>query len=385
MSHPYRETNGDHSGKRISTLTLIVFFVSAILLFKMFQKSVLEHSQYAALAKNQYYIKEENPSKRGKIYAQDITAIDGKYPLAINVEKFGVNVIPKNIKDKNETAKQLAIILQMAERDIFDKINNNKPYIPPLARKIEKDVADKIINLDLAGVYMQSENYRYYPEDNLASQLLGFVNSEGAGNYGVEAYYNDLLRGRGGEVEGEKDTLGRIISIVKQEEVRDGTDLVLTIERNVQYMAQEKLKAAIEKYQADDGVVIIVEPQTGKIIAMVTLPDFNPNKYNELKQEDQKLFLNPAIANVFEPGSIIKPLIMGIALNEGKIQPDTEEIFSNFTVVQGYEIHTAQDKAFGKETMTQVLENSDNVAMIWVADKLGNDEMYKYLQRFGLT
>lgn len=384
MARPYQADSTDIYSKRISYVVAIFFVIAAILLFSLFKKSILEHGRYLALAKNQYYIEKENPSKRGTIYATDITSPDGVYPLATNVEKYSVSVIPKNIKDKEDASEKLSQILGMNESEIFEKINNDKPYIPPLKKHLDKADADKIIDQKLAGVYIESEDTRYYPENNLAGQVLGFVNADGQGNYGVEGYYDDQLRGRGGTIEGEKDTLGRLISVVKEEEVRDGTDLVLTIERNVQYMAEEKLKQAIDQFKADDGSITIIEPQTGKILAMAGYPNYDPNKYSEVPENEQKVFLNPVISNVYEPGSIFKPIIMSAALNEGKVEPDTEGTFSNMTSVQGYEIHTAQDKAFGKETMTQVLENSDNVAMVWVADLLGNETMYKYLMDYGI-
>jgi len=383
MTGPYVEKNNDENSKRITYILIGIFFIAGFITFKLFMKSIVEHNQYLALAKNQYYIKEQNPSRRGTIYAQDVTAEDKLFPIAINLEKFNVSLVPKNIKDKKEVAKNLSPIIGMKESEIMDKINNDKPYIPPIKKRIEKEAADKIVDLKMAGVFIEPEGVRFYPEDSLACHILGFVNAESRGNYGVEAFYDDQLRGRGGTIEGEKDTLGRMISVLNEEDVKNGTDLVLTIERNVEYMAHEKLAAAIEKFQADDGSITIMEPQTGKILAMVALPDYNPNKYNEVPPDQQNLFLNPVISNVFEPGSIFKPIIMSFAVNEGKVEPDTQEVFSNMTVVQGYEIHTAQDKAFGRETMTQVLENSDNVAMVWVSDQLGNDTMYKYLTDYG--
>ena len=383
MIRPYSDGKSDNYSKRVNFLILAIFVLGALLSYKMFKISIIDHGHYTALAKNQYYIQEKNPSKRGVIYATDITAPEKVYPIATNIEDYSVSVVPKNIKDKRATAEKLAGILDMKEDEVFEKINNDKPYIPPIKKSLEKDKADKIVELKLAGVFIEPESSRFYPENSLASHVLGFVNAEDKGNYGIEGFYDDQLRGRGGTIEGEKDTLGRLISVQKEEAVKDGTDLVLTIERNVQYIAQEKLKQAIEKYQADDGSITIIESSTGKILAMAAYPDYDPNKFNEVPVDNQKVFLNPVISNVYEPGSIFKPVVMSFAVNEGKVEPDTEGVFSNMTVVGGYEIRTATNKAFGKETMTQVLENSDNVAMVWIAGELGNETMYKYLIDYG--
>lgn len=372
-----------HINKRLSYLMIVIFLLSFVLLVKLFSKSVIEHKNYQALAKSQYMVKREIPARRGKIFAQDF-ASKQNFPLAINVEKYAVSVVPKNVSNKSKVAQELAKVLEMDEKEIFNKINNDKLYIPPLKKRLEKELAEKIVSLNLTGVIIIEEDIRFYPEKNLASQVLGFVNAEGEGKYGLEGYYNEELIGHSGIVEAEKDTFGRFISTDTSQIAQNGSDLILSIEHNLQFITEQKLREAMEKYQAEDGSITIINPKTGAILAMANAKDFDPNKFNEVPQDMQNLYMNPVISSVWEPGSIFKPLIMSIAINEGKVQPDSEEVFSNMTVVQGYEIHTAQDKSFGKETMTQCLENSDNVCMVWVANKLENNTIYKYLRDFGV-
>lgn len=371
--------------KRISYLMIGIFLFSMILMCKLFKVSVIDNSNYKVMAESQRIVKKQIYAKRGEILVNDLS--DNKYyKLATSEEKYSISVVPKNLSDKRQTANELASILELDENETFNTINNDKLYVPPLKRRVDLNIAEKIANLDITGVLILPEEVRVYPEDNLASHILGFVNNDNDGKYGVEGYYNDELKGHGGIVIGEKDALGDLISLdAANQAVQDGTDLVLTIEHNVQFMAEQKLRQSIEKYQADSGSIIIMDPKTGAILAMAGDKSFNPNKFNEVKQEDQNVFLNPTISNVWEPGSIVKPLVMAMALNDGKIEPDTEGVFSNMTVVQGYEIHTAQDKAFGRETMTQCLENSDNVCMVWIADKLGNEAMYNYFDSFGFN
>lgn len=374
--------SGHNWPKRISLLMAFIFIISFVLLFRLFQQGVLEHSKYIVLAENQYSLVKVMEPKRGQIYAKDF--VSGElYPLATNMEKYAVNVVPKNVKNRQETAEKLAAILAISKEEILAKINNDKLYIPPLKHQLEKEEADKISELKLEGVIITPESVRYYPEGDFASHVLGFVNDEGKGNYGVEGYYDSILKGEGGKIEAEKDAWGRLINISQSQNIRDGVQLILTIDRNVQNMVQEKLVQAKEKYGADNGSIVIIEPKTGAILAMAGNPSFDPNKFNEVAQDNQNIFVNPVIGNAWEPGSIFKPLVMSIGLDTGKVEPDTEEVFSNMVVVQGYEIHTAQDKAFGRETMTEVLENSDNVAMVWLADKIGKDEMYQYIEKYG--
>jgi len=368
--------------RRITLLMGVVFIIAVFLGWRLYTKSIGEHEKYKELADSQHTVRQSADSHRGKIYAQDISSQEN-VELVTNVEKYSISVVPKNVKDKKDLANKLGQLIGMSETNIFEKINNDKLYIPPLIRRADKELADKVLELNLLGVIVALEDGRYYPEETLASNILGFVNFEGEGKYGLEGFYNDQLKGTSGIIEGLKDTHGKVISTDTTKEINNGSDLILTIDSNVQYIAEQKVKEAKEKYQADGASIIIVDPKTGAVIAMAANTSYDPNKFNEIaNNEGPGIFNNKLISNTWEPGSIMKPIIMSAAIDSGKVQPDTEEVFTNMTTVQGYEIHTAEDKSFGKETMTNVLENSDNVAMVWVADKIGNEDMYKYLDKF---
>lgn len=368
--------------KRISFLIGAIIFVSLIFGWQLFSKSVLDHGKYTALAEDQYIVERKIPSSRGIVYARDIKEKSQYYPLALNEEKYQVLVVPKNIKDKSRVAEVLGTHLSLDQKELFDKINNDKSYIPPITHKLDKSKAEEILNLNIVGVLIISEEDRIYPEGNLASQTIGFVDSEGKGQYGIEGYYNEELSGNSGEMKAEKDTLGRLMSIGQEIPAQNGADLYLTIDRNAQYMAQKYLAESMKTYEAENGSITVVEVKTGKILVMAASPGYDPNTYYDTAKDHSDYFTNPIIANSWEPGSVFKTISMSVALDLGKVQPDTDGTFSNMTVVQGYEIHTAQDKAFGHETMTNCLENSDNVCLVWVADKIGNDDFLSYLQKF---
>ncbi len=381
----FAKTNIDDTSidKRITILMGIVLLFSIFLSYRIFVKSVLENDKYKALADSQHTVKQELNSHRGKILAMDSS--NGEITeLAINIEKFNVNVVPKNVKDAKDVSEKLSPLLDISENEIFDLIDNDKLYIPPIKKRVDKDLADKIIDLKLAGVLISAEDARYYPEHTLASNILGFVNFEGEGKYGLEGYYNAQFKGEEGTVEALRDTHGRIISSDIAQEVNDGSSLLLTIDINVQYMAEEKIKDAKEKFSADGASIIIMNPRDGSIIAMATDKTYDPNNFNEVAKDfGQSFFNNSIISDTWEPGSIFKPVVMGAGIDSGKLDYNTIETFSNMTVVQGYEIKTAENKAFGRQTMTQVLENSDNVGMVWVGNQMGNDTMYDYLDNFG--
>lgn len=367
---------------RISVLAIGYILIIIFFTYMFFSKSILDHDKIIALAQEQYIVEKDLPSSRGIIFAVDNNKKDKYYPLALNENKYEVLVVPKNIKGKESVADKLAQILKIDSKELFEKINNDKLYIPPIAKNIDKDLATQIINLNIQGVLLLSNEVRIYPEDNLASQIIGFVDAEGEGRYGLEGYYNNELKGIKGEIVGEKDILGRLISVDSVTEAKNGANLYLTIDRNIQYMATKYLKEAVEEMKAEKGQIIIIDPKTGNILSMAGLPDYNPNTYYETAKENIDYFLNPIISKVWEPGSIMKPIVMSMAINDGKVEPDTQELFGGYVNVNGYEIKNAMNRSFGRETMTQVLENSDNVAMVWVSGKFSYEEMRNYFQKF---
>lgn len=363
--------------KRLNLVIGIIIIVAAGLGFRLFQKQILEHADYLAEAEGQYILKKELPAQRGKIYASDM------FPMATNRQYYQVLAVPKNIKNPDTVAEKLAPILGLKKNEIFEQINNDKSYVPPLKHGLTEEEGDKIASLKIQGVIVLPESKRFYPESEIAAQVLGFVNAQGEGQYGIEGYFNDQLRGFGGEIFAEKDTKGRLFSIGEKIEPKDGSDYILTLDHNIQYQAEEILNEAVKTYQADSGFIGIMDPKSGAVLAMAGTPSFDPNKFNEVPQGQQEVFNSAGITAAWEPGSVFKPLIMAAAINEGKVQPDTEGVFSNKVTVDSYEIHTSTDQAYGKETMTQVLENSDNVAMVWVSEQLGKDLEYQYLKDFG--
>lgn len=369
--------------KRISFVIAGILLLAIIYTCQFFSKSVLDHSSCMAQAEKQYIVEEELPSTRGIIYASDKYSAGSYYPIALNEDTYQISVVPKNIENKEAVASTLADILKIDKKEIFDQINNDKPYIPPIAKKQSKEVANAVLNADLIGVIVKAEQSRIYPEDNLLSKISGFVDAGMTGRYGIEGYYNKELTGIGGEITAEKDILGRFISVGNKTDAQDGADLYLTVDRNVQYSAVEYLKKAVDEMQADRGSVTIVEPKTGKIVAMASIPDYDPNTYSKTAQEHDDYFTNTVISNVWEPGSIMKPIVMSMAIDQGKVEPDTTDDFAGSVTIQGYTIKNAKDRTFGHETMTKVLENSDNIAMTWVADKMSDEEMYNYFTDYG--
>lgn len=367
--------------RRLSGIITLSGLILLTFIGRIYQRTVVEYKDTVKAAENQYIYRNEVVGQRGEI---DVKSDDHTlYPLATNERRYQVIVVPNHVKDANATAKGLAPIIAMSENDIFNKINNNKFYIPPLKHRLSRDEADRIKSLHLPGVDLIPELVRTYPEQSLAAQVLGFVNNDGQGNYGIEGTFDQLLKGESGYQVGEQDSRGQLINLNDEVKAKNGVTIVLSINRDIQHYVETTLADAVKNFNADGGSVVVMNPQTGAIVAMASLPSFNPNEFNTVLKDDQHVFINPVVSNSWEPGSVMKPLIMAGAIDKGLVQPDTKDSFAASVRVLNHDIYTAEKEAFGVETMTQVLENSDNVAMVWVGNKLGNDGEFEAMKKFG--
>ncbi len=367
--------------RRLKILKVIWLSLNLILVLKLFRVSVFQSEKARAQASAQQITASSVEPKRGTIWAN---STEGLFPMALNEEKFQVWVVPRNLKNKSQAAYLLAKALSLDAKELFDKINNDKLYIPPIARRLDRVKAQATRDLKLEGVILKSESVRFYPEKETAGQLLGFVNFENKGRYGLEGFYQEELSGYGGFVKGEQDNKGRLISIDQLKPAQDGSDLILYLDQNAQFQAQDLLRKGLEEFAADGAYMIVIDPKTGGVIAMASQPSFDPNRFNELSEQDHSRFLNPISQAVYEPGSTLKPINISIGIDAGLFEPD--DVIGNFgksVVVDGYEINTALDKSYGQETATQILMNSDNVAMVEVSNKIGKERMYEYYSKYG--
>jgi cell division protein FtsI/penicillin-binding protein 2 len=240
----------------------------------------------------------------------------------------------------------------------------------------------------LRGIGFEQQFNRFYPEASLAAHLLGFVGKDSSGQdkgyFGLEGYYDRLLRGKKDYIVEIQDALGRPILARMSKNLRgaDGNNLKLSIDRSIQFMVEKKLKIGIEKYNASSGMVGIMNPKTGSIIALVSLPSFSPSNYQDY---EENLYKNPFISNTYEPGSTFKPLVMSAALDASLVTPQTKcNTCEGSVFIGGFEIHTWNEKYFKDINMVDVIRRSDNTGMVFVAQKLGVDRMISYLEKFGI-
>ncbi len=365
--------------------------VAVIIIGKLFYLQVFQHDYYKTLALSTHEIYQKIHPKRGQVFFQD-TRTGENFPAAINRYYYQIYAVPKEIDkiDINSTTEKIAEILQLDEEKkeaIRAKLSKDNDPFESLARKITDDVKEKIVEANLKGIYNSAEEYRYYPENELGGPVLGFCNMDAdnnmRGNYGVEGYWNKVLAGKGGYLFGERGARGSWITLADMTtiEAKDGDSLILTIDRALQHKACELLKKGVESYKAQTAALIMMNPQTGAILAMCSYPDFDPNDYGKVSEVSH--YNNQAIFTPYEPGSVFKPVVMSMGLDMELVTPDT--LFNDPCEMKygPYTIRNAMKKCYGTISMTGVLENSVNTGMMWLAEKIGWEKMNEYLKQYG--
>ncbi|MBA3678856.1 penicillin-binding protein 2 [Candidatus Saccharibacteria bacterium] len=375
---------------RVYALTVLVVCLWLVVLGRLFYVQAIKGKDYSAKAISQQSRKFEIPAHRGLVY---INEASGLYPIALNNEVYTLAIDPKFVKDKQKTADKITEVLRIPEKDINAVLNSSSRYVE-LSKDISTDQATQLKKFELPGVILQPHASRYYSEGPLFSHVLGYVNDDGKGQYGFEQFSHDDLAGQNGQYNTTTDALGVPINSAENTLVnpKDGKSYVLTLDRGLQSVAAEAIKSAVESNKAESGSIIVMEPSTGAIKAMVNYPDYDPNAFRSVK--DYSLFSNKAVSSLFEPGSGFKVLTMAAGLDSGKVTPTTKYDDTGEIVVSGKTIKNAENHKFGIQTMTDVIQKSLNTGVVFVLQQLGTDPkkitpaskqvFYDYLQKFGL-
>jgi len=367
---------------RYITILIIFLFAFATIIGKLFYWQVVQADMLSQLGKSQYGQVVNLQPKRG-----DIETSDG-FPLATTALSYLVFANPKEITNVDAVATQLAPLLSIDSATISAKLQTNSYWVS-LKDFVPSQTKDEVEKLNIPGVGFQEDYSRLYPEASMAAQLLGFVgkdaNGDDKGYFGLEGYYDRQLMGRAGQAVQIHDALGRPIlsQLSGVQQTQDGRTLVLHVDRAVQYLVENILKENVDKFEATSGMVGIMDPKTGAIIAMASYPSFSESDYWDY---DQSLYKNPFITDLYEPGSTMKPLVMAGAINDGLVTPYTQcPICSGPVQVGDYAIHTWDDHYFPNTTMMDVLKHSDNTGMVYVSEKMGLDRMLSNFSKFGVS
>lgn len=406
-------------GWRLQALRFAFGAGVCVIAVRLFVLQVADAAWYRAVSEDQHAMVEELVPTRGSVYVKD-HGDDTEYAVATNEPKAFVYADPRLVTEPINTGMAIAKILQLegwdgtkAEPPVAppqDPANPDAPVavaepVPtetekliarlskiddpyePVARDVAQSQLDEIVAQKFPGISYILEDDRAYPESGFGGQVLGFLGrkEDGAttGMYGLEGYFNDFLSGVKGSLYSETDASGRWVGVGNRtfSPAVDGGDMLLTIDRTVQYMACKMLREGVTNFQADSGSLVIVEPATGRVLAMCGAPDFDPNDYGNV--DDASVYNNDAIFTPYEPGSIFKPLTMAAAIDAGAVTPHTTYEDTGSVVVDDYTIKNSDLKSHGLVTMTEVLDESLNTGMVWVMRTMGRDVLEDYVKRFG--
>ncbi len=379
------KNNSFFSEKRILVLAAVMTIMGLFIIGRLFFLQILKHDHYTQLASKRQEISESVSATRGSISVKEK---DGYYPLVANREYYLLFAEPYKISSPGEVIDKITPILGLEEdewQDILPRLSKKSDPYEPLWHKVTKEQSEKIKALEIDGLGFSSESYRFYTEKSLGGHILGFskvIDNELKGQYGIEGYFDKELSGRPGIIKSFKDALGSLIAIGPRlvEEPENGSDIVLTINREIQYNACRMLKGYYEKFKAESGTVIIMEP-TGAIIAMCNFPDFDPENYKDV--EDINVFNNPAIFTAYEPGSVFKAFTMAAGIDSGAVKPEDKYDDKGEIKISSFTIRNSDLKAHGSVSMTDILKLSLNTGAIYVEQKVGKDKFKKYVENLG--
>ncbi len=371
----------------IKSFFLLFFLVIGA---RLFYWQVVRAEYLQAQAENQHFTDVKIGALRGNIFFTDGFTLASTNPsftlfgqpkLVTKEEKVKIGyLLGKILADSTEVDSEA--------KDFINKLSQDLFWVP-LKKQVSFQQKKQIENLNLSGIGFDQTSSRFYPEGSSSAHILGFVGNDAKGDnkgyFGLEGFYDGELRGASGNLRHEKDASGLPIMIGNflTSEPQNGKDLVLNIDRSVQFIVESELTKGLEKYGAKAASVVVMEPKTGAILALAALPSYDPQKYFNFPKEYYK---NPIVADLYEPGSTFKVLVMSAVLNEDLVKPDTKcDKCSGPISIGGFLIRTWDNKYYPDTTLKDVIVHSDNTGMVFVGQKLGLDKFYSYLENFGFN
>lgn len=371
---------------RLVVITVIGALAWAAIIARLFTVQVLQREWYTGLATGQRELVARLVPERGEIIVHDRRHPNGRFPIATNRRTFTIYAVPAEVADPRTTARKLRNVIDIEEATLIERLSKAGDPYEPLLRSADAETRDGVLALALPGIGVEATFTRYYPDGNRVAHLTGFVGEDErglTGRYGLEGAFDTELTGASGLLDAERDPLGRWIVFGKRsvQRARDGVDLLLTIEREVQLEACRRLEGAVAAHGAAGGTVVILHPMTGAVRAMCSVPSFDPNRYQET--EDLARFNPPAITAAYEPGSVFKPITMAAALDAGAVETTTRFTDAGSVTIGGYTITNTDGRVYGEQTMADVLRFSINTGAVFAARVVGLERFRSTVERFG--
>jgi len=387
LTHSRKPSSGTGDGRMIMALVFIAFGW-LLLAARFFQLQVLEYRSYRVLASDQHEIQSVLIPKRGTVYLRD--RLDKTlYPIAKDRDAWHVFATPRTLKTQDiaDHVQVLPGLLSIPSEELEAKLSVSTSSYAVIAKDVPYSAVEALRQKKLAGIGIFKSSARLYPETGIGGQFLGFVvtndQNERVGQYGVEGFEQKILAGEVGSIQAEKDAAGRRLTIgtISLKQAKDGSDIVLTIDRAIQYKTCRIIADAVKTYQAESGTIVVMDPKTGAVLAMCSSPDFDSATFN--KERDMSVYNNPATFHQFEPGSSFKPITLAAGVDAGKIMPNSTYTDTGEEKIDDFTIRNADKLAHGVRTMSQVLEQSLNTGTIYVQRLLGRDAFREYVAQFG--
>lgn len=350
-----------------------------LVIIKVFYIQVISYGKLNNLASSLWNRNLPIESNRGKIY--DTNGI----VLADNKTTVSLVLVPNQIKNKEVVAKELSTILNVSYKEMYEHVNKRTSIerVHPEGRRLSFDIADKINNLKLDGVYLVKESQRYYPYDKLMSHTLGFVGIDNQGLSGLELTYDKYLTGEYGSIKYTSDAKGNKLELEESyEKPQDGMNMTLTINYELQESLERELNNAVLKYNPDQALGIAMNPKTGEILAISSRPNFSPSNYKNYTTEE--INRNLPVWMTYEPGSTFKIISLASALEENLIDLENDHFHDSGSItVENARIKCWKHGGHGSQTYLQVVENSCNPGFVTIGQKLGKEKLFDYINKFG--
>lgn len=364
---------------RIKIISLVIILVFLLIIGKVFYIQVIQYNKLNKYAESLWSRNLPIEGNRGIIYDRNGVV------LADNITTTSLVIIPNQVVDKENTAKQISDILGSDYQDMLEHVSKKSSIerVHPEGRRLSYEVADKIADLKLPGVYLVKESKRYYPYDTLMSHTIGFVGIDNQGLSGLELMYDDYLTGEYGAIKYFSDAKGSRLDLNEvYEKPQDGINMILTINYDIQASLERELDNAVTKYNPDQALGIAMNPKTGEILAISSRPNFSPTNYQNYTVEE--INRNLPIWMTYEPGSTFKIITLASSLEEKIVDLDNDNYYdSGATKVENATIHCWKHGGHGAQTYLQVVENSCNPGFVQLGLKLGKDKLFNYLKLFG--
>src|SRR5665213_2008740 len=368
--------------KRTRFWLICLFFLlwACAIGIRLFMLQIVRHQDYVGRAQKQQQRTFEVAPRRGVLYDRNLRE------LAMTVQVDSIYADPSEIDDKKVAAHILAALVhtdpedaKTTESEILARLNSGHNFAW-IARRVIPDVSVRVHALNMKGIYYQKEFQRFYPDNDIAAQVLGFVGADDNGLSGLEQKFDEQLHGTPGEMYTAMDARRQVLGS-SESEPEPGLNMVLTIDGNIQFLAEKALDHAMEKTQALNGTVVVQDVHTGQILALAIRPSFNPNNF---RHTTPALLKNHAVSDVYEPGSTFKLVAYASALDQQLVTPDDPvDCQGGKITIAGRVIHDNQGEHFGVIPVHKALEESSDVGAIKMALKVGPDRFYKYIRDFG--